>query len=159
MSEEDEADPLVVLVVDHVVLAGINWDRHDPDVREVARVRHSRDREGRVDPAERVGELCRKSVEDAVDGLADELRHGDGHAARHEDDEGQLVVEPEDVAVDHLLAGLEVAGDEPQRRKHVAVDDFLFVGEMRVSCCTIGLGMMLGYFLAAFYTPVRLMNI
>ena len=84
-------------------------------------------------PAEGVGKLCRNPFEVALDGVDDEVGQGDGRASSEEDGERQLVVEPENLIVDDLFAGLREVGHDPQRRVHAAAGN----GSTKTRCESI----------------------
>jgi hypothetical protein len=105
LAEEKEADPLVVFVVLFFAarLQAHTRMRHLHTHHSVEQVRQ---RERRLDPAVRVHDLLRDVRDDARDGVAEELlgRHENG--ARDEQNEGGLVVKPEDEVVDGDLIEL-----------------------------------------------------
>ncbi len=53
-----------------------------------------------------------------MDGVADELLHGDEHAAHEEDGKGELVMEPEGDVVDEDSLDLQEVVDETEQLVH-----------------------------------------
>ncbi len=72
----------------------------NPGMKNVFSGHMGGDCEGGVDPAVSVHDVGRDPVNDAVDGVAEELLGGDEKAGTEEDDSGELVVEAEHVTVD-----------------------------------------------------------
>ena len=59
-----------------------------------------------MDPAIGVHHILRDLLHDTVDGVSNVLLGGDQEAGRNQDNEGGLVVEPEDVVVNTYLIEL-----------------------------------------------------
>lgn len=100
LEEENETDPLVVLVILHFVLAldVTRYTRLNNVPPDCAR-QPVGNGEGGVDPAVGVHHIERDVVDDTVDGISDVLPRGDEERERHQDDDSRLVVESEHIVV------------------------------------------------------------
>ena len=100
LEEEHEAHPLVVLVVLDAVALALQTDARMRHVdADLLRCQPVRDGERRVDPAVRVHHIARHAFDDAVDRVADVLARSHHQREGDQDDDGCLVVQPEDVVV------------------------------------------------------------
>lgn len=101
---EHEANPLVVFVVFDVLgLPPTHRNARNPRMRNVksnSTSHHLRHRVRRLDPTERVDHLLADLVDDAVDWVAEELLRSYEDGAAGKDEDGELVVQPEDLVVD-----------------------------------------------------------
>ena len=119
LEEEGEADPLVVLVIlEFLPFGQLPGGSHAGVSKVLQSAAVLGDGERGVDPAVGVHDLLRNLLDDAVDGVADVLFGGDEQRARDEDDEGGLVVKPEDVVVDAYRVELDDALDGAENVKH-----------------------------------------
>lgn len=108
LEEQDEAHPLVVLVVLDLVLAlHVRRDAGLDDVLTDAGSDPVGYGERGVNPAVGVHDVERHIVHDAVDRVADVLSGSDEQRERHQDDDGRLVVQSEYVVVDAHVVDLE----------------------------------------------------
>lgn len=142
LEEEDEAHPLVVLVVLHFVLAlhvrahtGLD---HIPPGHAGQTLRH---RERGVDPTVGVHHSQRNLVHDAVDRVTDILTRGDQQREGDQDDHRGLVVHPKHIVVDAHLVDLQQALDGPKDIKHLGGVSGLRLGLGLVT--TTGMGILL----------------
>ncbi len=78
-----------------------------------------------MDPAEGVEEVGGNPVDDAVDGISEELFGGHQEAGGGEDEGGELVVEPEDAAVGLNVVRLKQVGQRAEQVQHFGLLLFL----------------------------------
>ncbi len=114
LKEENEADPLVVLVM----LNFFSWISLRSNARKWEAGNDVWKSERRLDPAEGIEEVGGNPVDDTVDGIAEELFGGHQEAGGGEDEGGELVVEPEDAAVGLDGVCLKQAGQRAEQVQH-----------------------------------------
>jgi len=119
LEKEHEAHPLVVLVILDLVLAvHVGRDPGLDDVLADAAGDPVRYGERRVYPAVRVHYVERHVVDDAVDRVADVLSGRHQQRERHQDDDGCLVVQTENVVVDTYAVDLQQPLDGAEHVEH-----------------------------------------
>lgn len=119
LEEQHETHPLIVLVVAHLVLP-VHVGRH-PGLHDVlAHAAHQPvgDGERGVDPAVGVHHVEGDLVHDAVNGIPDVLARGHQQGEGHQDDDGGLVVQSEDIVVDAYRVEFEKPLDGAKHVKH-----------------------------------------
>jgi len=120
LEEEDEADPLVVLVVLDLVLA-LHMGAH-AGLHHIASGDASeplRNGERRVDPAVGVHHAQRDLVHDTIDGVTDVLARGHQQGEGDQYDHRGLIVHAKHIVVDAHLVDLQQALDGPKDIKHL----------------------------------------